>query len=197
MQIKDALFQNIFKPVLFIGLLSPTLWLIYGLWSNLLGANPIETIFHTLGEWALRILILTLLISPLRRFFNWPQILQVRRMMGLYVFYYATLHVTCYLWFEQGFDLWSVFQDILERPFITAGVVAFLLLTPMAATSSRLRMQQLGPRWKWIHMLVYPAVILAVLHFWWLVKADTTEPLIYAIFAGGLLVERLWQMTKK
>lgn len=196
MQIKPALFHNVLKPVLFFLLLSPTLWLIAGLWLDSLGANSIETIFHTLGEWALRILLLTLALSPIRRALNWVQLVQLRRMMGLFTFYYASLHLLCYLWFEQAFNPVTIYEDILDRPFITMGVLGFLLLLPMAITSTRNKMRQLGPRWKLLHTLVYPAVILGVIHFWWLVKADTTEPMIYALLATFLLVERLWRIYR-
>ena len=196
MQLQSNLFNNILKPVLFLFLLTPTLWLIAGLWLNTLGANPIENILHTLGDWALRILLITLALSPLRRLLNWIQLLQLRRMLGLFTFYYASLHLLCYLWFEQNFDLRSVYNDIVDRPFILLGMTAFLFLMPLAITSTRNKMRQLGRRWKLLHMLVYPAVILAVLHFWWLVKADTTEPLIYALFAFILLVERLWRFKR-
>lgn len=196
MQIKANLFNNILKPALFLLLLAPTLWLIAGLWLNTLGANPIENILHTLGDWALRTLLITLALSPLRRLLNWTQLLQLRRMLGLFTFYYASLHLLCYLWFEQNFDLSDVYSDIVDRPFILLGMTAFLFLIPLAITSTRNKMRQLGPRWKLLHMLVYPAVILSVLHFWWLVKADTTEPLIYALLAIILLAERLWRFKR-
>ena len=196
MQLNSNLFNNILKPVLFLLLLTPTLWLIAGLWLNMLGANPIENILHTLGEWALRILLITLALSPLRRLLNWTQLLQLRRMLGLFTFYYASLHLLGYLWFEQNFDLHSVYKDVIDRPFILLGMTAFLFLIPLAITSTRNKMRQLGKRWKLLHMLVYPAVILGVLHFWWLVKADTTEPLIYAFFTMILLAERLWRFKR-
>jgi len=196
MQLKATTFNNILKPTLFLLLLAPTIWLIAGLWLNTLGANPIEYILHTLGDWALRILLLTLLLSPLRRLLNWIQLVQLRRMMGLFTFYYASLHLLCYLWFEQGFNLSSVYSDVWDRPFILFGMTAFLFLIPLAITSTRNKMRQLGRRWKVLHMLVYPAVIFGVVHFWWLVKADTTEPLIYALLTFILLTERLWRFKR-
>ncbi|PWQ93053.1 sulfite oxidase heme-binding subunit YedZ [Leucothrix pacifica] len=196
MQLKATTFNNILKPILFLLLLAPTIWLIAGLWLNTLGANPIEYILHTLGDWALRILLLTLLLSPLRRLLNWIQLVQLRRMMGLFTFYYASLHLLCYLWFEQGFNLSSVYSDVWDRPFILFGMTAFLFLIPLAITSTRNKMRQLGRRWKVLHMLVYPAVIFGVVHFWWLVKADTTEPLIYALLTFILLTERLWRFKR-
>ena len=196
MHLKANTFKNIFKPALFLLLLSPTIWLIAGIWLNLLGANPIEYILHSLGEWALRILLLTLLLSPLRRLLNWIQLVQLRRMMGLITFYYASLHLLFYLWFEQGFSISGIYTDILDRPFILFGMSAFLCLIPLAITSTRKKMRQLGKRWKLLHMLVYPAVIFAVVHFWWLVKADTSEPLIYALLACLLFAERLWRLSR-
>ena len=196
MQLKATTFNNILKPTLFLLLLAPTIWLIAGLWLNTLGANPVEYILHTLGDWALRILLLTLLLSPLRRLLNWIQLIQLRRMMGLFTFYYASLHLLCYLWFEQSFNLSSVYSDVWDRPFILFGMTAFLFLIPLAITSTRNKMRQLGRRWKALHMLVYPAVIFGVVHFWWLVKADTTEPLIYALLTFILLAERLWRFKR-
>ncbi len=196
MQLKATTFNNILKPILFLLLLAPTICLIAGLWLNTLGVNPIEYILHTLGDWALRILLLTLLLSPLRRLLNWIQLVQLRRMMGLFTFYYASLHLLCYLWFEQGFNLSSVYSDVRDRPFILFGMTAFLFLIPLAITSTRNKMRQLGRRWKVLHMLVYPAVIFGVVHFWWLVKADTTEPLIYALLTFILLTERLWRFKR-
>ena len=196
MYLKANTFNNILKPALFLFLLAPTIWLTANLWLNTLGANPIEHILHTLGEWALRILLLTLALSPLRRALNWIQLVQLRRMMGLFTFYYATLHLLCYLWFEQGFSIPDIYTDVVDRPFILFGMLAFLFLIPLAITSTRNKMRQLGRRWKLLHMLVYPAVIFGVIHFWWLVKADTTEPLIYALFACILLTERLWRYKR-
>jgi len=197
MQIKTTLFNNIVKPLVFLLLLAPTLGLIAGLWLESLGANPIEYILHSLGGWALRILLITLLLSPLRHALNWVQLIQLRRMMGLFVFYYASLHFLGYLWLEQGFDLQASYEDMLKRPFITVGILAFAMLIPMAITSTRNKMRQMGPRWKLLHMLVYPAVIFSVIHFWLLVKADITEPLIYALLATCLLIERLWRLIIK
>ncbi|PID45574.1 MAG: sulfoxide reductase heme-binding subunit YedZ [Proteobacteria bacterium] len=197
MQLHPKFFNNILKPALFLSLLSPTLWLIAGLWGDTLGVNPIETLFHTLGEWALILLLLTLSLSPLKRLLHWPQLILLRRMTGLFTFYYASLHLLCYLWFEQGFSISAIYTDILERPFIAAGACAFLMLTLMAITSTHTTMRQLGYYWKMLHLLVYPTVILSVVHFWWLVKADTTKPLIYAIITSALLTERLWRIYRR
>ena len=191
------MFNNIIKPALFVLLLLPTLILIAGVYLDTLGANPPEYVLHSLGEWALRLLLLTLFLSPIRRILSWPQVLQLRRMFGLFTFYYASLHCLFYLWFEQGLDWSSIYEDIWERPFITVGVLAFLCLFPLAITSTRNMMRQMGKRWKLLHLLVYPAVIFSVIHFWWLVKADITEPLVYAGLTAALFVERAWGKFQK
>ena len=197
MQIRSSLFDNIIKPILFVLLLLPTLILIFGVYFDTLGANPPEYVLHNLGEWALRILLLTLLLSPLRRALNWPQALKLRRMFGLFTFYYASLHCVFYVWFEQGFDWLSIYHDILDRRFITIGLLAFLCLLPLAITSTKNMMRQMGKRWKLLHLLVYPAVIFSVIHFWWLVKADITEPLVYAGLTAALFAERVWGQFKR
>jgi len=197
LHIRSALFKNTIKPILFVLLLTPTLALILGLYLDTLGANPPEYILHTLGIWTLRILLITLLLSPLRRTFSWPQVLQLRRMLGLFTFYYASLHCSFYLWFEQGLDWRYIYTDIWERPFITIGLLAFLCLLPLAITSTKNMMRQMGKQWKLLHMLVYPAVIFSVIHFWWLVKADITEPLVYAGLTTILFIERAWVKFNK
>lgn len=191
------MFNNWIKPILFVLLLTPTLLLISGIFFDTLGANPPEYIFHSLGEWALRLLLLTLLISPIRRLMKWHQLLQLRRMFGLFTFYYASLHCLFYLWFEQGLDWRSIYNDIWERPFITVGALSFLFLLPLAITSTKNMMRQMGKRWKLLHLLVYPAVIFSVIHFWWLVKADITEPLVYAGLTAALFAERVWGKFKR
>lgn len=170
--------------------------LLSGFYLASLGANPIEYALHFLGEWSLRILLLTLLLSPLSRAFKWIQLLQLRRMFGLYAFFYASLHLLCYLSFEQAFDINAIIADIWERPFITIGFAAFMALLPLAITSTRRKMRQMGRRWKVLHRLVYLAVILCVIHFWWLVKADTSEPIIYAAVTATLLFERALRWSK-
>lgn len=196
MQIKPTIFNKIVRPLTFLLLTLPLLILLSGLYLNSLGANPIEYILHSLGEWSLRILLLALLISPLRHALQWIQILQLRRMVGLFSFFYAALHLLCYLVFEQGLDFQSVINDIWERPFIAVGVAAFITLLPLAITSTRTKMRQLGTRWKLLHQFVYLAVILCVIHFWWLVKADISEPIIYATLTTVVLLERVWRWSK-
>jgi sulfoxide reductase heme-binding subunit YedZ len=191
MKIAEPYFSKVIKPSIFIIALLPVFYLIWGIFSDALGANPIETVIRDLGEWALRFLLITLSISPLRRLMGMAQLLRLRRMLGLYVFFYACLHLNIYLWLEQSFDWWEIWLDIVERPFITIGMLSFILLVPLAVTSTRAAIRKLGKNWLRLHQLVYPIAIFAVLHFWWLVKVDTQEPLIYALILTLLLSERL------
>jgi len=193
MKIAEPYFTRVFKPLLFILLLLPALYYGWGIWQDQLGANPLEAVIRGLGDWALRILLLTLLMSPLRRLFNWAQALRLRRMLGLYAYFYVILHLLGYLWFDQFFDWEEIWFDILERPFITIGMVAVILLTPLAITSTKGMIRRLGKNWKRLHSLVYLIAILAVIHFWWMVKLDVTEPIIYSIILAILLAERLYR----
>lgn len=195
-KIRTPLFQNLLVPTVYSLLMLPIISIIWGVWTESLGANPPEVMIHTFGEWALRILIIGLMISPLRRLLGWPQLLSLRRMFGLFTFYYTSLHLIGYLWFEQNFELNYVIDDILQRPFIAFGFAAFVLLIPLVITSTRSQMRQLGKLWGLIHLLVYPTVIFSVLHFWLLVKSDTTEPLIYAVIVTLLFLERIWQRKR-
>jgi len=193
MKIPEDLFNRLFRPILFILLLLPALYYAYGIWQDTLGANPLEAIIRGLGDWALRILLLTLVMSPLRRLINWPQALRLRRMLGLYAYFYVILHLVGYLWFDQFFDWEEIWFDILERPFITIGMAAVVLLTPLAITSTKGMIRRLGKNWKRLHSLVYLISILAVIHFWWMVKIDVTEPAIYSVILAVLLVERIYR----
>lgn len=180
------------KALVFILSLLPLAWLIYGVFQHQLGANPVEAVIRGLGDWALRFLLLTLAVTPVRRLMSWHWLLKLRRMLGLYSFFYAALHVLTYLWVDQEFDLGDILHDIAKRPFITVGFVAFILLLPLAITSTNGMIRRLGgKRWQWLHRLVYPIGVLAVLHFAWMVKADLREPLIYAAILAVLLGARL------
>ncbi|HDP89418.1 MAG TPA: sulfoxide reductase heme-binding subunit YedZ [Thioalkalivibrio sp.] len=156
-----------------------------------LGVNPVEAVTHRTGDWTLRLLLATLALTPLRRLSGWSWPSRVRRMVGLFVFFYACLHLATYLWLDQFFDWGAIVVDVGERPFITVGMLAFLGLLPLAVTSNRAMQRRLGRRWKALHRLVYPVAILGVLHFWWLVKADVREPLVYALILATLLGYRL------
>jgi sulfoxide reductase heme-binding subunit YedZ len=174
--------------------LLPALYLAWAGWAHTLGANPIEAITRYLGDWALRFLLITLSISTLRRLLHWAQLLKLRRMLGLFAFFYASVHVLSYISLEQFFDWTEIGLDILERPFITAGVLAFLGMIPLALTSTKAAMRRLGKQWQRLHYLIYPLTGLALLHFWWLAdsKARNTEPLIYSLVFALLLAERSW-----
>ncbi len=178
-------------PVVWLACLAPLLWLAWGLAQDRLGANPIEVFTRSTGEWALRLLLLTLAVTPLRRLTGWKWPQRLRRLLGLYAFFYATVHLVSYLWLDQFFDWGEIGRDILKRPFITAGMSAWLLLLPLALTSTRGMMRRLGGRWKRLHRLVYVVAVLAVLHFFWLVKLDVRPPLVYATLLAVLYLLRL------
>ena len=188
---RAQLITRIVKPVLFAALLLPALAL--GVID--LGANPVETITHHTGDWALRLLLVTLAITPLRRLTGWGELIRLRRMLGLYAFFYSVLHVATYFVLDLGLDLGGVVDDVIKRPYITVGFSVFLMLLPLAATSSNAMVQRLGRRWQTLHKLVYPAAIGAVLHFFWLVKADLSRPLIYALVLLVLFALRLKPIT--
>lgn len=168
------------KPSVFILCLLPLAWLVFALLTDRLGANPIEVLTRDTGEWALRLLLVTLCMTPLRRFTGWAWPLRIRRMLGLFAFFYACVHLSTYIWLDQFFDWGEIVRDIIKRPFITVGMLAFTLLIPLAATSNRFMIRRLGRNWSRLHQLVYVIPALALLHFWWLVKADVREPLVYA-----------------
>lgn len=172
------------KPLLFVICLLPLARLLYLGVSDGLGANPIEFITRSTGTWTLVGLLLTLAITPLRRLTGRNELIRYRRMLGLFAFFYACLHFMTYLWLDQFFDLGGILKDIYKRPFITVGFAAFLLLLPLAVTSTNAMMRRLGRRWQQLHRLVYLIGVLGVVHYLWLVKKDLTQPLIYA----GVLV---------
>jgi len=167
------------KPLLFLLLLLPLGGLIWQGLAGGLGANPVEQITRSTGDWALRLLLLSLAVTPLRRLTGWPELLRLRRMIGLYCFFYASLHLATYVWLDLGFNLSWVLEDVLKRPYITVGFAVFLMLVPLAATSNQWSIRRLGRRWKRLHRLAYLCGIGGVVHYLWLVKADLREPLIY------------------
>ncbi len=154
--------------------------------------NPIEFLTRSTGTWTLVLLLITLSLTPLRRLTGtvWP--LRLRRMMGLFAFFYASLHFTTYLWLDQFFDLAAILRDIRKRPFITVGFMAFVLLLPLAATSTDRMLRRLKRNWQRLHYAVYPIAILAIVHYWWLVKRDLTQPMVYGSILAVLLGIRLW-----
>ncbi|GMQ87564.1 MAG: sulfoxide reductase heme-binding subunit YedZ [Gammaproteobacteria bacterium] len=175
------------KPVVFTVCLLPLIVLGWQLYAGLLGANPIDEVADSTGEWALRFLLITLMATPLKRLFGWSWTTRIRRMLGLYAFFYASLHLFTYLLLDQFFDWGEIWLDILERPFITVGMLAFVLLLPLAITSNKSMVRRLGRNWKRLHRLAYIIPALGVLHFWWLVKADVLEPLVYGVVLAVLL----------
>ena len=180
------------KAALFLLCLMPLLWLAYSAFSHTLGANPIEAITRTLGDWALRFLLIVLAVTPLRRLPGLGALARLRRMLGLYAFFYALLHLLGYVVLDQFFDWAAIGADILKRPYITIGMAAFALLVPLAATSTDRMIRRLGGhRWRQLHRLVYLAAALGVVHYYLLVKADTREPIIYGVTLALLLGLRL------
>lgn len=175
------------KRSVFLLCLLPCGWLLAQALLGNLGANPIEAVIRYLGDWALRLLLLTLAATPLRLLTGWGWPVRLRRLLGLFAFFYAVLHLLAYTVLDQFFDWSAIWEDIVERPFITTGMLAWLLLLPLALTSNRAAQRRLGRDWKRLHRLIYPAAILAVVHFTLMVKADLREPLIYGAILTLLL----------
>ena len=182
------------SPIAWLGV---QFWQVYRTGSDALGADPVAEIEHRLGLWALRFLLLALAVTPLRQLTGQVVLLQFRRMLGLYAFAYATLHFAAYLALDLRGYWTQIFEEIAKRPYITVGFVAWLLLVPLAATSTRGWMRRLGRRWGQLHKLVYAIGIAAVVHFWWLVKSDIREPALYAGILAPLLAWRLWQAYRR
>jgi sulfoxide reductase heme-binding subunit YedZ len=188
------------KPLVFVLALLPFSWLFYGAYTDTLGANPAEYLLRSTGDWTLRFLCLTLAVTPARTLFKWPALARFRRMLGLFVYFYATLHLLSYSWFDMGFDLEAIVLDIPKRPFILVGFLAFVLLTPMAATSFNRAIKAMGARrWQMLHKAIYAIAALAVLHFFWMRsgKNDFGEVAIYAAILAVLLGWRVANFMKK
>jgi len=186
------------KPLIFLAALTPFLWLLFRTLTNRLSVNPIEDITLTTGIWALRLLLATLAITPLRRVTGWNQVIQYRRMLGLFAFFYATLHLLTYVVLDQGLAFGFILADIAKRPYITAGMTAFALMVPLAITSTRGWIRRLGRRWQMLHRLVYLSGVAACLHFLWKVKVAIGEPVYYAGIVTVLLLFRLvWWGRKR
>jgi len=188
--------RRLLKPLLFVLCSMPLAWLLlraFGVAGASLGANPIDELQDELGAWGLRLLLLTLCVTPLAVTLRKPWLMGVRRMIGLFAFTYVSLHFLNWLVLDQWLDLQSIAADIVKRPYITVGVAGLLMLVPLAVTSTAGWMRRLGRRWHRIHKLVYPAAVLGCVHFWWQVKADWREPLIYAATLALLLGWRAWR----
>ncbi len=191
-----VLLHPVAKPLLGLLCLLPVAWLFWAAWHDQLGANPAEALIRQLGDWTIRFLVLVLLVTPLRTWASWPALARMRRMLGLFVFFYASLHLLAYAWFDMGLDLAAIVHDIGQRRFILVGMLSWVLLLALAATSFNRAIRWLGAaRWQALHRTVYAVAALAVLHFFWMRagKNDFAEVWVYAALLGGLLGWRLWR----
>jgi sulfoxide reductase heme-binding subunit YedZ len=188
----------VIKPAIFVFALVPLAFLVYRTLNDDLGANPIETINRYTGDWVLRFLLITLAVTPLRRLTGWNGLLRYRRMLGLFAFFYACLHFLSYAWLDQYFVLADIVKDVIKRPYITVGFASFLMLIPLALTSTNAMIRRLGAkRWQQLHRLVYLIGIGGVVHFLWLVKSDIREPLVYGVILALLLGFRMWDRARR
>lgn len=190
------------KPLLFVLCLLPLAWLVYGAAADALGANPAQALLRRSGDWTLRFLCLALAVTPLRQAFGLPVLARFRRMLGLYAFFYACLHLLCYAWFDMGLEWAEIVADIPKRPFILVGFATLLILALLAVTSPRFMLRALGgKRWQWLHRSVYAAVPLVLLHFFWMraAKNDFGDVVVYAAILGLLLSWRAlyWAVRRR
>ena len=187
------------KPVIFLLCLLPAALVITDAFelTGRLGANPVEEILDRFGNWGLRMIMITLAVTPLRRITGWNWLTRFRRMLGLFVFFYILMHFLTWLILDQGILMSAILEDLTERPFIMIGFAALLLLTALAATSTNAMRRRLRRRWQTLHNAVYLIAMLGVWHYWWQVKKDITEPLIYAVVLAVLLGARLWWRWNK
>lgn len=195
----DQRYRLVYKPLVFVASLTPIAWLVcsgFEAFGQSLGPDPIKFTLHTIGKTALNFLMLTLLVTPVRHIASWPHLVRIRRMLGLFAFFYVLLHFTIYLALDQELNLASVWEDIAKRPYITVGFAALVILIPLAVTSTNRMMRRLGKRWQMLHRLVYVAAILGVWHYYWQVKRDVREPLIYAAILAVLLGYRLVRRSR-
>lgn len=192
-------YRLLYKPLVFVASLLPLAWLLCGAFGWLdfgLGADPVKKLEHECGKWALNFLLITLAVTPLRHLANLPHLPRLRRMLGLFAFFYVLLHFAVYLCLDLEFNFRTLFTDIAKRPYITIGFLALLLLIPLAVTSTNRMMRRLGRRWQKLHRLVYVIAVLGVWHFYWQVKRDIREPLIYAGILATLLLYR-WARSRR
>ncbi|HTY93840.1 MAG TPA: protein-methionine-sulfoxide reductase heme-binding subunit MsrQ [Steroidobacteraceae bacterium] len=191
---REQRYRYLYKPVVFAASLVPAVLLLLGAFGVLgkdLGADPVARLLHSCGKTGLNFLLLTLLVTPVRRLTGWNDLVRLRRMLGLFAFFYLAAHFTVYLVLDRQLDYANVLQDITKRPYITLGFAALLLLIPLAVTSTNRMMRRLGRRWQRLHRLIYPIAILGVWHYWWQVKKDIRQPLLYAGMLAVLLGSRL------
>lgn len=199
-RINQYLSSRYAKPIAFVLGVLPFIWLLTAAVMDWLGANPAEALERSSGDWTLRMLCVVLAITPLRTIAKLPSLAKFRRMAGLFVYFYAVLHLLAYSWFDMGFDVAEIVKDIIKRPFILVGFIAVVLLTPLALTSFNRAIKALGgKRWQLLHKLVYVVAILAVVHFFWMRagKNDFAEVAVYAVILGSLLGWRVAQAIKK
>jgi sulfoxide reductase heme-binding subunit YedZ len=180
------------KPILFFACLVPLGQLLYEGWTGDLTANPIEYITHFTGSWGLIILLASLSVTPLRRMTGWNELIKLRRMLGLFAFFYVLLHFSTYVVLDHFFDFERIVADVIKRPYVTAGFIGLVLMIPLAVTSTAAMIRRLGKRWQLLHRLVYVVAIAAVIHFYWLVKADIRRPVQYGAVLALLLGYRLF-----
>jgi sulfoxide reductase heme-binding subunit YedZ len=186
------------KAAVFAAALAPFASLVYGLLTNDLGVNPVETITHATGDWTLRFLLLTLCITPFRKLLKVPELIRFRRMLGLFAFFYGMLHFVTWLWFDHMFDISEMLADVRKRPFITMGTAGLLCMAPLAITSTSGWIRRLGGRrWQALHRLIYVSTLAGVIHYYWLVKSDVRAPLAYGALFVGLLLLRVWVQRPK
>lgn len=188
------------KALLFVTALLPFARLVAFAFTDQLGANPVEFITRNTGDWTLYFLCLTLAVTPLRRLTKWNWLIKLRRMLGLFVFFYASMHFTTFLWFDHFFDVQEMWKDVVKRPFITVGFITFLLLIPLAVTSANSMVKRLGgKRWQWLHRTIYLIAPLGILHFWWMKagKHDFAQPILFGTIIALLLLARIyWTLTQ-
>jgi len=186
------------KPAVFLLCIVPVGLLGWRALHGDLTANPIEFITHATGDWTLRFLIITLCVTPLRKTFGLPELIRFRRMLGLFAFFYACLHLTTYIWLDKFFDLSEMWKDVVKRKYITVGFTAFVLLVPLAVTSTAGMIRRLGgKRWQMLHRLIYGSAALGVIHYYWLVKSAVIKPLTYGAIVAVLLMWRILDSISK
>jgi len=184
--------KQFLKPTAFLLCLIPLLLMVWNGFNNNLGVNPAETILDTMGNWGIYFLLITLSVTPIRKLTGWGGVIRLRRMFGLFAFFYVCLHLLSYVWFDQYFDWNEIVNDIIKRPFITLGFVTFLLLIPLVITSTNKMMLRLKKNWKKLHFLVYPIAALATIHFFLMTRADFRHPLLIAGILSILIGYRLY-----
>ncbi len=188
------LVRRVIKPLVFAACFTPLALLLVNGFRGELGVNPVETITNTTGIWTLRLIAISLAITPLRWLSGWNPVIRLRRPLGLFAFFYGTLHFMTYFVLDHSLVFEGLWEDVVKRPYITVGFTAFMLMIPLAVTSTQGWIRRLGgERWSFVHRLVYVTAILGVLHYWWKVKLDTSSPFLYAAIVAALLTFRVWR----